>query len=131
MIRKQKSFLLAGMVLNDPNGFPMDAPEKLKEMAVEEGFPFPFLFDKTQEAAKAYTAVATPDFFLFDENQKLVYRGQFDDSRPGNGKPVTGKDLREAMNALLAGGEIPKGQKPSFGCSIKWIPGNEPAYAGN
>lgn len=121
---------LVAVSANDPNGFPMDAPEKLKEMAVEEGFSFPFLFDKTQAAAKAYTAVATPDFFLFDENRKLVYRGQFDDSRPGNGKPVTGKDLREAMEALLAGREISKSQKPSFGCSIKWTPGNEPAYAG-
>jgi len=123
-----KQIGLVAISANDPNGFPMDAPEKLKEMVLEEEFSFPFLFDETQEAAKTYTAVATPDFFLFDENRRLVYRGQFDDSRPGNGKPVTGKDLREAMEALLVGREISKSQKPSFGCSIKWIPGKEPVY---
>lgn len=118
------------MSANDPAGFALDAPESLKEMALEAGFSFPFLFDETQEVAKAYTAVATPDFFLFNENRRLVYRGQFDESRPGSGDPVTGQDVRSAIDAVLEGREVSKDQKPSFGCSIKWKPGNEPAYAG-
>lgn len=113
---------------NDAENYPDDRPEKLKEMAKMEGFNFPFLYDETQETAKAYTAACTPDFFLFGPDRKLVYRGQFDDSRPGNGKPLTGKDLRRALEALLAGRENSQDQKPSVGCNIKWKPGHEPSY---
>lgn len=104
---------------NDPAGYPEDSPEKLKEMALEEGFTFPLLFDETQAVAKAYTAVCTPDPFLFDASLKLVYRGQMDEGRPG-GKPSDGKDLRAAMDAVLAGKPVNSDQKPSTGCSIKW-----------
>ena len=113
---------------NDAQAYPDDAPERLKEMAQEAGFIFPLLYDDTQQVAIAYTAVATPDFFLFDHRRRLVYRGQFDDSRPGNGKPVTGRDLRAAIDALLAGQPIDSEQRPSFGCSIKWKPNLTPAY---
>ena len=99
-------------------------------MARELGFTFPFCYDETQETAKAYTAACTPDFFLFDAKRQLVYRGQLDDSRPGNGKPVTGKDLRAAIDAVLAGKPVSQDQQPSIGCSIKWKKGREPAYFG-
>lgn len=115
---------------NDVGTHPEDAPEKLKEMAIEMGFTFPFCYDESQETAKEYTAACTPDFFLFDANWELVYRGQLDDSRPGNDKPVTGSDLRAALDAVLAGNPIPPEQKPSIGCNIKWRPGNEPPYYG-
>lgn len=105
---------------NDAVNFPDDAPESLAEQAREVGFAFPYLYDETQEVARAYDAACTPDFFLFDHEFKLVYRGQFDDSRPGGGAPVTGKDLRSAMDALLAGAPIHPIQKPSLGCNIKW-----------
>ena len=111
---------------NDAENYPDDAPAGLKQMAVEEGFTFPFLYDETQEVAHAYKALCTPDFFLFDQNLKLVYRGQLDDSRPGNGKPVTGKDLRAAIDAVLSGKPVLALQRPSSGCNIKWKPGNEP-----
>ncbi len=107
---------------------PQDAPENLKKMAEELGFNFPYCYDESQEVAKAFTAACTPDFFLFDEDRKLVYRGQLDDSRPGNGIPVTGKDLRAAIDAVLAGKPVDPNQKPSMGCNIKWKPGNEPDY---
>ncbi len=107
---------------------PQDAPENLKRMAGELGFNFPYCYDESQEVAKAFTAACTPDFFLFDENRKLVYRGQLDDSRPGNGIPVTGKDLRAAIDAVLEGKPVDPNQKPSMGCNIKWKPGNEPDY---
>lgn len=113
---------------NDVASYPADAPEQLKEMAIALGFTFPFCYDETQEVAKAYTAACTPDFFLFDGERKLVYRGQLDDSRPGNGLPVTGKDLRQAIEATLTGQPISPDQKPSIGCNIKWKPGNEPGY---
>ena len=112
---------------NDATAYPDDAPEKLRAMAKELGFTFPFCFDESQETAKAYTAACTPDFFLFDASRTLVYRGQLDDSRPGNGKPVTGKDLRAAIDAVLAGTPVNSTQHPSIGCSIKWKRGNEPA----
>jgi peroxiredoxin len=115
---------------NDSANYPEDAPDPLKLMAMEEKFNFPILYDEDQEVAKSYTAACTPDFFLFDARQKLVYRGQLDDSRPGNGKPVTGKDLRAAMDSLIAGRPIAKEQKPSVGCNIKWKAGNAPAYFG-
>lgn len=113
---------------NDVRDYPEDAPQRLKEMATELGFNFPFCYDETQETAKAYTAACTPDFFLFDENRKLVYRGQLDDSRPGNGIPLTGRDLRAAIDAVLAGKPVSADQKPSIGCNIKWKWGNAPAY---
>jgi len=115
---------------NDADKYPDDAPDKLKEMAKEMGFTFPFCYDQTQAVAKAYTAACTPDLFLFDANRKLAYRGQLDDSRPGNGKPVTGRDLRAAIDALLAGKPVSQDQKASIGCNIKWKPKNEPAYFG-
>jgi hypothetical protein len=95
-------------------------------MASELGFSFPYAYDETQEVAKAYGAACTPDFFLYDGGQRLVYRGQLDDSRPGNGKPVTGSDLRAALDALISGQALPKEQRASIGCNIKWKPGNEP-----
>lgn len=115
---------------NDVNNYPDDAPEQLKAMAVELGFTFPLCYDESQETAKAYTAACTPDFFIFDADQRLVYRGQLDDSRPSNGKPVTGKDLRAAIDAVLAAQPVNPEQKPSVGCNIKWKPGNEPSYYG-
>ncbi len=115
---------------NDAANYPDDAPEKLKEMALREGFTFPFCYDESQEVARAYTAACTPDFFLFDADRNLVYRGQLDDSRPENGKPVTGRDLRAAIDAVLAGRPVDPDQKPSVGCNIKWKPGNEPPYFG-
>ncbi|MBI1992348.1 MAG: thioredoxin family protein [Candidatus Omnitrophica bacterium] len=113
---------------NDAANYPEDAPDSLKAMAEDEGFVFPFCYDERQETAKAYTAACTPDFFLFDADRKLVYRGQLDDSRPGNGKPVTGRDLRAAIDAALAGKLVSPNQKASVGCNIKWKQHNEPAY---
>ena len=100
----------------------------MKEEVKSAGYIFPYLYDETQAVAKAYRAACTPDIYLFDQNQKLVYRGQFDDSRPGNGIPVTGKDLRAALDAVLAGKPVPPNQKASIGCNIKWKAGNEPDY---
>ena len=111
---------IAAISANDPDGVPEDAPEKLKEMAQDQGFVFPFLFDEDQSVAKAYTAVCTPDCFIFDGQRKLVYRGQFDASRPGGREPATGRDVRTAIDAVLAGRPVPAEQKPSVGCSIKW-----------
>jgi peroxiredoxin len=105
---------------NDESGFPEDRPEKLAEMAKQLGFTFPFLFDASQDVARAFDAQCTPDFFLFDAGRRLVYRGQLDDSRPGNGVPVTGRDLRAALDALIAAKPIAADQKPSLGCNIKW-----------
>jgi thiol-disulfide isomerase/thioredoxin len=105
---------------------PQDSPERLQAMALRLRFTFPYCFDASQETAKAYTAACTPDFFLFDQERKLAYRGQLDDSRPSNGQPVTGKDLRGAIDALLGGEEIDPNQKPSIGCNIKWKPGKVP-----
>ena len=115
---------------NDPETYPEDAPESLAEEAREAGYTFPYLFDESQEVAKAYHAACTPDFFLFGEDRRLVYRGQFDDSRPGNsrpgnGRPVTGADLRAAIEATLQGRAVAENQVPSVGCSIKWRAGNE------
>ncbi|NEO22053.1 MULTISPECIES: thioredoxin family protein [unclassified Moorena] len=115
---------------NDADNYPDDAPDQLKEMAQALGFTFPFCHDQSQQTAQAYTAACTPDFFLFDANQELVYRGQLDDSRPSNGIPVTGKDLRAAIDAVLGSQPVNSEQKPSIGCNIKWKPGNEPAYFG-
>ena len=115
---------------NDATSYPDDAPDQLAAMTKELGFTFPFCYDESQETAKTYTAACTPDLFLFDANRKLVYRGQLDDSRPGNNKPVIGNDLRAAMDAVLAGKPVDPNQKPSVGCNIKWKKGNEPPYFG-
>lgn len=112
---------------NDPNEYLEDAPESLAEEARSAGYRFPYLFDETQEVARAYGAACTPDFFLYGAERRLVYRGQFDASRPGNGIPVTGGDLRTAIDAVLERRPVPEDQRPSIGCSIKWRPGNEPA----
>ncbi len=111
---------LVAISANDATAYPDDAPDQLKAMAQELGFTFPFCYDEAQAVAKAYTAACTPDFFLFDAARKLVYRGQLDDSRPGNGKPVTGRDLRAALDAVLAGQPVSSEQRPSIGCNIKW-----------
>ena len=113
---------------NDPETYPDDSPENLAQEAETQGYLFPFLFDETQEVAAAFTAMCTPDFFLFGPERKLVYRGQLDDSRPSNGLPVTGSDLRAAIDAVLSDGPVNEDQRPSMGCSIKWKSGNTPAY---
>lgn len=115
---------------NDIDAYPADSPDKMREFAAAHNFSFPYLYDESQEVAKAYKAACTPDFFLFDTNHNLVYRGQFDDSRPGNDIPVTGKDLSEAVKNLLSDKPVPELQKPSVGCNIKWKPGNAPDYFG-
>ena len=115
---------------NDIENYPDDGPEKMKEDAERLGYPFPYLFDESQEVAKAYKAACTPDLFLFDENLELKYRGQFDDSRPGNDIDPTGADLREATDKVLSGETVPEDQTPSVGCNIKWKKGNEPEYFG-
>ncbi len=120
---------VVGISSNDVEQFPDDSPEKMAEEARTYGYEFPYLFDESQTVAKAYGAACTPDFFLFDKDRKLVYRGQFDDSRPENGVPVTGKDLKAALDAVLQGKPAPAEQKPSIGCNIKWKTGNEPEYA--
>ncbi len=123
-----KSMGIVAISANDVSAYPEDAPANLKRMAEALGFRFPYCYDETQETAKAFTAACTPDFFLFDQDRRLVYRGQLDDSRPGNGIPVTGRDLRAAMDAVLRGEPVDPNQKPSIGCNIKWKPGNEPKY---
>jgi hypothetical protein len=115
---------------NDAERFPEDGPEAMAREAEAFGYSFPYLFDETQAVARAYQAACTPDFYLFDAARRLVYRGQLDESRPGNHVPVTGRDLRAALEALLAGQPVPAEQKPSRGCNIKWKAGNEPEYTG-
>lgn len=114
---------------NDASQYPEDAPEQLRAMAKELRFTFPLCYDASQQTAQAYTAACTPDFFLFDRERRLVYRGQLDESRPGNGRPVTGHDLRSAIEAVLAGQPVSSAQRPSLGCNIKWKAGHEPPYA--
>lgn len=123
-----KNINIIAISSNDIDSFPEDAPASLKEMALKKDLVFPLLYDSTQEVAKAYTAACTPDFFLFDKDHHLVYRGQLDDSRPGNNIPVTGKDLQEAIDNVLIGQPVSANQKPSVGCNIKWKVGNEPSY---
>jgi peroxiredoxin len=113
---------------NDVESYPEDGPEYMAAEIKQVGYTFPYLSDQNQHVAQAYRAACTPDFYLFDRNHRLVYRGQFDDSRPGNGRPVTGADLRTALDALLAGLVVPENQKPSVGCNIKWKPRNAPEY---
>ncbi|ELS03218.1 Peroxiredoxin [Xenococcus sp. PCC 7305] len=125
---QHKSLGMIAISSNDASKYPDDSPENMKLMAQKLGFNFPFCYDETQEVAKLYTAACTPDFFLYNDSRKLVYRGQLDDSRPSNQIPVTGTDLRQAIDCLLAQGQINLTQKPSIGCNIKWKPGNEPEY---
>ena len=119
---------IVGINANDVKSHPDDSPARMKAEVIKAGYTFPYLYDETQAVAKAYHAACTPDFFLFDGHRKLVYRGQFDDSRPGNGVPVTGKDLRAALEAVLGGRSVAGNQKASMGCNIKWQAGNEPDY---
>jgi peroxiredoxin len=123
-----KGLAVVAISSNDVANYPADSPEQMVAEAEARGYQFPYLYDETQEVAKAYAAACTPDFYLFDAEQKLVYRGQFDSSRPDSGIPITGQDLRAAADAVLSGAPVPEGQKPSIGCNIKWKSGNEPAY---
>lgn len=127
---QNKNLGIVAISSNDAKNYPEDAPENLKAFAKELALTYPLCYDETQKVAKAYTAACTPDFFLFNSSRELAYRGQLDDSRPGNGKPVTGKDLRAAIDAVLAGRPVDPKQRPSMGCNIKWKPGNEPVYFG-
>jgi peroxiredoxin len=126
---KARGTAVVAISSNDIENYPEDSPEMMAQLAAEADFEFAYLYDEDQEIAKAYRAACTPDFYVFDEGQKLVYRGQMDDSRPGNDVPVTGADLRQALNAVLAGEPVPADQRPSLGCNVKWKPGNEPEYA--
>jgi peroxiredoxin len=119
---------IVGINSNDAAAHPQDSPEQMIHEAELRGYPFPYLYDETQDVAKAYGAACTPDFFLYDKSRKLIYRGQLDASRPGNGVPVTGGDLRAALDALLANKPLPEKQIASIGCNIKWRAGNEPEY---
>lgn len=123
-----KGLATVGINSNDADKYADDSPAKMAEEVAAAGYVFPYLYDASQAVAKAYRAACTPDFFLFDKNRKLVYRGQFDDSRPGNGVEVTGRELRAAIDAVLAHRPVNSDQKPSLGCNIKWKPGNEPNY---
>ncbi len=125
-----KELALVAISSNDAVKYPDDAPDKLASMAKMLGFTFPLCYDESQTVAQSYGAACTPDFFLYDSTHALVYRGQFDGSRPGNAEPVTGRDLRAALDAALSGRSVSTEQRPSLGCNIKWKPGNEPAYFG-
>ena len=126
---RARGLAVVAVASNDASLHPDDGPAGLAKDAKEHGYDFPYLYDESQAVATAFKAACTPDLFLFDGQGQLVYRGQFDDSRPGNGKPVTGADLRAAADAVLAGKPVPAEQKASIGCNIKWKKGNEPAYA--
>jgi len=126
---RSRNVAVVGINSNDVASYPADSPAKMAEEAASAGYIFPYLSDETQAVARAYRAACTPDIYLFDKDRRLVYRGQFDDSRPGNGIPVTGKDLRAALDAVLAGKPVSPDQKPSIGCNIKWKPGNEADYS--
>lgn len=117
---KNKGISFIAISSNDVVAYPQDGPEEMKDVATQLHYPFPYLYDASQEVAKAYEAACTPDFFIFDGGLSLVYRGQLDDSRPGNDKPVSGADIRHALDHLVAGKQVPEAQKPSIGCSIKW-----------
>ncbi len=125
---QQKGIGFVAINPNDADEYPDDRPEKMEEDIRTFGYTFPYLIDETQEVAKAYKAACTPEFYLFDRERKLYYRGRMDESRPGNNIPVTGNDLRNAMERLLQGKEPPEEQFPSMGCNIKWKPGNKPGY---
>lgn len=123
-----KGAAVVGISSNDVSSQPDDSPEKMAAEAKARGYTFPYLYDATQRVAQAYKAACTPDFYVFDKSHRLVYRGQMDSSRPDSGVPVTGQDLRAALDAVLAGRPVPAEQKPSIGCNIKWTAGKEPAY---
>jgi len=123
-----KGAAVIGINANDVANYPDDSPAKMAEEIKKRGYPFPYLYDETQELAKALCAACTPEFYVFDADQRLVYHGQFDDTRPGQGEP-TGADVAAALDAVLAGEAVSADQKPSAGCSVKWIAGNEPTYA--
>lgn len=125
---KERGIDFVAISSNDVSTHPDDSPELMKKLAEEKAFPFPYLYDESQEVAKAYTAACTPDFSVFDAEDKCVYRGQLDSSRPGNDKPVNGQDLRKVLEDLLSGKSISDNQVPSIGCNIKWKAGNEPSY---
>jgi peroxiredoxin len=120
---------IVGINSNDATAYPADNIERMRDEVLAAGYEFPYLVDESQQVAQRYDAACTPDFFLFDRQRLLIYRGQFDDSRPGNGVPVTGSDLRAALDAALAGQAVPVLQKPSLGCNIKWKPGRSPVHA--
>jgi peroxiredoxin len=125
---QDKGVAVVGINSNDVENYPDDSPERMRQEVKDAGYTFPYLYDETQNVAKAYRAACTPDFFLFDGKHKLVYRGQMDESRPNSGKPVSGADLRAALDAVLAGEPVSQEQTPSMGCNIKWKVGNEPDY---
>ena len=126
---RERGLAIVAINSNDAKSHPEDAPPRMAEEAKRQGYLFPYLYDETQEVAKAFRAACTPEFYLFDAGRRLVYRGQFDASRPGSPVPVTGRDLRAACDALLAGDPVPPDQQPGIGCNIKWRLGNEPGYA--
>ena len=126
----KKDVVTLAISSNDIENYPDDSPAKMVTEAKEAGYAFPYLYDESQEIAKSYKAACTPDFFLFDSNQRLAYRGQYDDARPGNRKPVTGTDLQLALDAVLAGEKVLEPHQPSIGCNIKWKQGNAPEYFG-
>lgn len=126
---KDKGVEFVAINSNDVENHPEDSPKQMALEAEKYNYPFPYLYDESQEVAKKYRAACTPDFYVFDKDRKLVYRGQLDDSRPGNDEPINGKDLRMALDETLAGDTVSIEQKPSMGCNIKWKPGNQPDYA--
>jgi peroxiredoxin len=126
----EKGVKMVAISSNDPSSYPDDGPEKMAEEAKRSGFTFPYLFDESQAVAKSFRAACTPEFYVFDRDAKLAYRGQFDESRPRNDVIPTGGDVRAAVDALLSGHEPNSDQKPSIGCSIKWKPGTAPSYSG-
>ncbi len=126
---QKRGVAIVGINSNNAADYPDDSPARMAEEIKNIGYTFPYLYDEDQTVAKAYRAACTPDIYLFDKQRRLVYRGQFDDSRPGNGIPVTGQDVREALDAVLSGKPVSPNQKPSIGCNIKWKPGNEPDYS--
>ncbi len=123
---QKKGVAVVGINSNDPTNHPEDSPEAMAREVVAQGYTFPYLYDETQEVAAAYRAACTPDFFLFDKARSLAYRGQMDSARPGNSVPVTGEDLKRAMDAVIAGRPVTGEQRPSLGCGIKWRPGKQP-----
>jgi peroxiredoxin len=127
---QSRGVAVVGINSNDVDSFPEDSPAKMADEVKSRGYTFPYLYDATQCVAQAYRAACTPDFYVFDRDRKLVYRGQMDSSRPNSGVPVTGQDLRAALDAVLASQPVVADQKPSLGCNIKWKPGNEPDYFG-
>lgn len=124
----QKGVSVVAISSNDADKYPDDSPDAMAKEKEERGYPFEYLFDEDQSVAQAYRAACTPDFYLFDSNQQLFYRGQLDSSRPNSGIPVTGEDLRHAIDTVLSGESAPETQRPSLGCNIKWKEGNEPQY---